>query len=779
MDRYELAAQRAGKGLWDWDLTTSRLHYSSGWSSLLGCAESECDSTSEEWFKRIHPEDREPVQREIASLLENGSTQFEIQHRMLHQDGCYRWMSCRGLITRDDTGRAIRISGCHVDITSEVGVDALTGLPNRLLLLDRLTRSIEKARIQEDFLYAVLIVDLDLFESGISRLETANSDSLVIAAARRLEAALRTKDGFSRERQTDLIARTGGEEFIVLLEWLSDLEEARRVSERLLKVILVPFPFEGREAFLSASIGISLSATGYRNPEEALRDASAALYRAKSLGKSRSEIFDTSILESTQIRNQLKKDLDGALSRNEFVVYYQPIVSLSSDRIAGFEALARWEHPSRGMLSPAEFIPVAEKTGFISSLNRWILREACRQLGAWRQNPRISKSLWISVNLSGVQFTQSSVADEIGEVLLEAGIGAGGLVLELTEGMVMRNPEAARSLLMRLRIMGTRIALDDFGTGYSSLAYLRRFPLDYLKIDASFVKSIENSSDALGIIRTIKSLAHQLGLRVIAEGIENPGQLDLIRSLGCDYGQGFLFSKAVRGEEAESQLLNGYAAGQKEALRTTRPEQSDDQAGLSPDSTSEPVVVGSSSPSGAGLGFWSNRRGIALGLAVLVLLALGGLLARRSRPTAPSAADTSGPAKPVAVAVAGKAAAPAAISEVPPAPMIQELPVTAPAPAKTRTPETVYSYPVEHDHRLGSCKGMLRISRDTISFISENNKHGFAFKYSECSCTLDKDQLTIRAGSKVFRFKSATAFSKDENRSHLSGMFQKIQRPGN
>ena len=434
MDRYELAAQGADKGLWDWDLTTSRLHYSPEWISMLGVSENECGSTSEEWFKRIHPEDLELVQREIASHLEKGSPQFEMQHRILHHDGCYRWMSCQGVISHDKSGQPVRIMGFHADITADVVVDALTGLPNCNLLLSRLTRAIDKSRKQEDFLYAVLIVDLDLFESGINRLETVNGDALIVAAARRLESALRTKDGFNREGRSDLVARSGSEEFIVLLEGLNEVGEAKTVAARLLKAILAPFVFDGRNVSLSASIGIALSATGYGNPEEALRDANAALYRAKSLGKFRCEIFDTAILETAQSRRQLENDLHEALSRNEFLVFYQPIISLSSNRVEGLEALVRWNHPLRGMIPPADFIPLAEKTGLIIMIGRWVLQEACRQLSSWQNNPHISKDLWISVNLSAAQFTQPSLAKEIREILLESGVDATRLVLELTEG---------------------------------------------------------------------------------------------------------------------------------------------------------------------------------------------------------------------------------------------------------------------------------------------------------------------------------------------------------
>jgi diguanylate cyclase (GGDEF)-like protein/PAS domain S-box-containing protein len=776
MDRYELAAQGADNGLWDWDLTTSRLHYSSGWLSMLGCAESECGSTSDDWFKRIHPEDLEPVQREIASHLEKGSTQFEIQHRMLHQDGCYRWMSCCGVIARDDSGRAVRITGYHVDITSKIVVDALTGLPNRLLLLDRLARSIEKARKQEDFLYAVLVVDLDLSESGIHRLETMNGDSIVVAAARRLETSLRTKDGFSREGHSDLVTRSGGEEFTILLEGLGDLGEAKSVAERLLKVILAPFAFGGHELSLSASIGIALSATGYRKPDEALRDANTALHRAKSLGKSRCEIFDTAIVESAQTRQQLEKDLHGALNRHEFLVFYQPILSLTTNQIAGCEALVRWEHPSRGMLLPGEFLPVAEKTGFIVSLNGWVLREACRQLKAWQRNPRIPKGLWVSVNLSGSQFMQPSLVKEIREILLEAGADASGLVLELTEGIVMESPEAARSVMMQLRVMGTRIALDDFGTGYSSLAHLRRFPLDFLKIDYSFVRSIENTSDALEIIRAIKSMAQQLGLRVIAEGIENPSQLDLIRSLDCEYGQGFLFSRAVCGDEAERLLLNGASFCEEVLLPAPSPEKSGREISSSQKTSSAIGVRGSAQRSGRKRIFAPKRKWVVLGIAAPILLFMGALLGKLNRSTVPPAASTRSPSLPVPHEGPGKKVASPQIAEILAPAVIQKPPAVVPKAARAKLSASVHTYPVEHDHRFGGCKGVLKIAQNTISFVSDNNKDSFDFEYSQCSYALDRDQLTIKAGSKVFRFKSATALTKDENRTHLLDILQKISK---
>jgi diguanylate cyclase (GGDEF)-like protein len=769
MDRYELAAQGPENGLWDWDLTTNRLHYSPAWISMLGLAEGDCGSTAQEWFKRIHPEDLEPVKREIVAHLKAGSKQFEIQHRMLHQDGCYRWMSCRGVITRDDRGRAFRIGGCHVDITDEMVVDALTGLPNRILVLNRLSRSIEKARNQADFLYAVLVADLDLGETDSNRLGTLNRDFIMVSAARRLETALRTKEKPSHERRADLVARSGEEEFVILLEKLGELEDAKIVAERLLKVLLAPFTFDGQAVSLSASIGIALSATGYRNPEDALRDANTALYRAKSLGKSRCEVFDTAALLAEQNRHQLEKEFHGALHRKEFKVFYQPIISLTNNQIVGFEALVRWEHPSRGLIMPGEFIPIAEKTGFIIPLNHYVIQDSCRQLKTWQIDPRIPKHLWVSVNLSGRQFTQGSLVKEIRDALLDADLDPQGLMLELTEGIVMEDPEETKSVLMQLRVMGARIALDDFGTGYSSMAYLHRLPLDFLKIDRSFVRSMENTADALEIVRTIKALANQLGLRIIAEGIETTRQLELLRSMSCEFGQGFLYSKAVRAEDAESLLLKGFASREGVSLPVSSAEENKPGNSLQQAIPPMPDVLDPAQGYGWRRILPTAKKWIPLGLTVLILLSMGILLAAVNRWFSP-------PGFPAAADNPGKAVSSTENDQTPPARASQTAPAVVPKTAKVKAPESVYNYPVQHDHCLGSCKGTLRITRDAVLFVSENKKHSFELKHSQCSCVLDGDQLSVKTGSKVYNFKSAIAFTKDENRSHLLDIFQKISR---
>jgi diguanylate cyclase (GGDEF)-like protein len=751
---------------------------------MLGGAGSEFSNTLEEWFRRIHPEDSEFFRREIKSLLVQDTVQFETQHRMIHKDGCYRWMLCRGVITRDSTGRAIRISGCHIDITAEKVVDELTGLPNRLLLQDRLTRSIEKARKRDDFLFAVLIIDLDLFQSGINRLETVNADPLLIAAARRLELSLRAEDNSVREDRAHLVARSGGEEFIVLLDGLCSLDEAKNIADQLLREMLAPFDFNGQQVFLSPSIGIALSATDYANADEALRDADTALYRARSFGKSCCEIFDTAVLESTRTWNRLEQDLQDALSRNEFQVFYQPIVSLSTNRISGFEALVRWNHPARGLVFPKDFLPAAEKTGLIVPLDRWVLQEACRQLKSW-QELGISKDLWISINISGMQLKQSSLLNELRETLLETRLDASSLVLELTEGTIMENPETARSLLMQLRVLGTRIALDDFGTGYSSLAHLRRFPLDYLKIDHSFVRNIR-SADTMEIVRAITTMARQLGLRVVAEGIENSNQLNLLRSLDCEYGQGFLCSKAVDGRQAERLLLNevGFPA---EVIDIERKTAKPERRALN-----------------------RKRNYVLLALPVLILLVMAGLFARLNRFTPPPVAHTPPQISPTETAKPAMADPWITMAEIPPAQKQQEIPATRRSSKPTIRPKTVQSgppeqmgfspisnskdadlgkapievigtkaaatYPVVHDHKLGNCRGNLTITVSGVSFASEKGKDSFDLKFSELSYALDRDQLVLRSGSRVFRFKSANAFTKDQNKAHLVEIYGTISK---
>lgn len=755
MDKFELAAHGANEALWDWDLISNRIHFSERWNSLLG-EESMLGSNPEDWFRRIHPEDLEQVRREIDAHLQNGSHDFTIQHRMLHQDGSYRFMDCRGIIARDKDGRGIRIMGASSDTTPEKVVDTLTGLPNRILLMDRLTRSIKIARRHPERIFALLILDLDRSGQLMERLGESASDKLVVAAARRLETCLREEDTITRPHD-HVVARSGGDEFIILLDGLNEVGESKLVAERLLKEISAPFQLDGREVFFSASIGIALSATGYQNAHEAFRDASTALHRAKSLGKGRCEVFDTGIFRSAQARLELESDLQDALERGEFQVAYQPIIALETDKIAGFEALARWEHPVRGMVSPEEYIPVAESSGLIVPLGRMIMREACIRLKKWKESCAEAKDLWISVNLSGLQFKHPALVKDICGILIEFGSDANGLVLELTEGEVMENPEAARRLLMQLHVTGARIALDDFGTGYSSLAYLCRFPLDYLKIDRSFVKNVETNNDAREIVKSISGLAHQLGLRVIAEGIENAEQLELIRSLECEYGQGFFFSKPLFVHQAEALLADGCTFQKTDASVKTGAESLVEAPVPNPESAKVPAGNRDNGRalSGRNRGEW--RRGIVplmVGTMAFVLLLTAGLLTGTQDPaTMPSDEEANMPI----------------LSDM------EQTPLESPKKQlKQKVRASVFNYPVVHDHLIGNCKGTLKVSGDTVAYIGDNEGCSTDFSLSEFTYTLKKDSLEIINDSKTFHFKARKDLAEADRESQLRDILRKI-----
>jgi diguanylate cyclase (GGDEF)-like protein/PAS domain S-box-containing protein len=549
-ERYALAARSVNDGLWDWNLKTNEVYYSSRWKEMLGCDDGEIGNTPFEWFRRVHPEDLASVQAALQEHLEGKTTTFESEHRMRHKDRGYRWVLSRGLAVRNGDRKAYRMVGAQTDTTQrklaeeqlihEALHDALTGLPNRSLFLDRLGHRIRHARREKDRLFAVLFLDLDRFKMVNDSLGHGPGDELLVETARRLERCV---------RPGDTVSRLGGDEFAILLEDVDDAADASSVGSRIQRALEEPIKVSGQEIVSTASIGIALSQTGYEKAEDVLRDADTAMYRAKSQGRARAEVFDKTMHARAVVLLQLENDLRQAIERGEFAAYYMPIVSLDSGRISGFEALIRWNHPQRGLVSPFDFISVAEESGLIIAIDRWVMREACRQLKEWQGHFPDGDRLTVSVNLSGRQFRQPDLVGSVSEALAQTGLPPSSLAVEITENVLIDNAEAAGQMLGELRRRGAQIYLDDFGTGYSSLSYLNRFPIDAVKIDRSFVSRMGPKKGGHEIVRAIVTLAHNLGIRVVAEGVETQDQLGELRMLKCGYGQGYLFSKPVTADE--------------------------------------------------------------------------------------------------------------------------------------------------------------------------------------------------------------------------------------
>jgi diguanylate cyclase (GGDEF)-like protein/PAS domain S-box-containing protein len=545
-ERYALAALGANDGLWDWDLKTNEIYFSPRWKSMLGYNE-EIGNRPEHWFERIHPDDRVRFDGALESHLRGETPHFEVEHRVRHRDGSYCWMLTRGIAVPNDKGDPLRMAGSQTDITQrkiaeqrlqhEAIHDVLTGLPNRALFMDLLARSLARAKRRTDYLFGVLFLDLDRFKMINDSLGHMIGDQLLIAMARRLERCL---------RPGDVVARLGGDEFTILLDDIHDVNDALRIADRIQHELRQPFQLGGQEVFTTASIGIALSVAGYDHPEDLLRDSDTAMYRAKAMGRACHQVFDTGMHSRAVALLRQETDLRRALERNEFMLYYQPTVCLRSGRIHGVEALIRWQHPERGVVLPDDFIQQAEENGLIIPIGQWVLEEACRQMRVWhREYPHLT----VSVNLSVKQFTQSHLALQVENALYESSLNPNYLMLEITESMLMENPEATATTLEQLKKLDVKIHVDDFGTGYSSLSYLHRFKIDTLKIDRSFVSRMSAVNENHEIVRTIVTLAHNLGMDVIAEGVETAEQLAELRALKCESAQGFYFSEPVSAEK--------------------------------------------------------------------------------------------------------------------------------------------------------------------------------------------------------------------------------------
>ncbi|NNF00694.1 MAG: EAL domain-containing protein [Pyrinomonadaceae bacterium] len=561
-NRYFLAAQGANDGLWDWDLIHDDTYYSSRWLEILGLVFPEGHKPGRDcWLDRIHPNDRDKVVKELDSHLDGKTHHFENEHRVKHTDGSYRWVLIRGLAVRDDEGKACRIAGSLTDITArkrteeklehDAAHDALTGLPNRKRLKQCLETSIRRIKHDSRNLFAVLFIDIDRFKTINDSMGHQAGDELLLTITRKLNSLV---------RPNDVVARLGGDEFVILVENIKDRDQVLQIAERILITLQQPMKILGQKIYTSASVGIAMGSGEYEKPEDLVRDADIAMYRAKTNGKGRFEVFDEGMHSGAVSLMKLEIDLRRAYEKKEFVLHYQPIVALESEEIIGFEALVRWNHPVRGMVPPSEFIPVAEDTGLILPIGQWVLQESCRQMSQWQREHDSSRSMIISVNLSARQIERKSLIEEIAQTLTTTELPPECLRLEITESVIMNNPEQAIVSVNDLREMGVRVSIDDFGTGYSSLGYLHKFPVDTLKVDRSFINRIGNEGENAEIVQTIITLAASLNMEVVAEGIETAEQLDFLRHINCNYGQGYFYSRPVD-SEGVGEMLGKLSAG--------------------------------------------------------------------------------------------------------------------------------------------------------------------------------------------------------------------------
>jgi diguanylate cyclase (GGDEF)-like protein/PAS domain S-box-containing protein len=549
--------QAAGMGL-----TTSSgnwLKVNKSLCQILGCDEAELLATDVR--SMTHPDDAEWMNEQIVNLLKGSIGSIEFEQRCLRNDGDIIWVLLS--VTKiaephhDSASLIFQIQDishrkrAEEQLMHEALHDALTGLPNRALFIDQVRKSLARWKRRKQGAFAILFIDLDGFKGINDVLGHLVGDQLLVEFSQRLSSTV---------RPGDTVGRLGGDEFTILLDDLNDLNDAIIAVKRLVKTLKEPFHLPGRELAVTASIGVALSADEYVDADELLRHSDVAMYRAKKLGKGRYEVFDRATSVRLERQSQIESDLGHAVEREELVLEYQPIVTLQTGKIAGFEALLRWQHPTLGLIPPPDFISVAEATGAIVPIGEWVLQEGCRQIREWQKACPQIPPLYVSINLSVKQLAQPDLVEQVAVAMHNAGLDPKNLTLEITESMLM-NAESAIRMLSHLHALGVGISIDDFGTGYSSLSYLHRLPISTLKIDRSFVSSMGQTKESYEIVRTVITLAQSLNLSIVAEGIETNDQLEKLAELNCQYGQGHFFSKALAAEWAASLLFSNTNIG--------------------------------------------------------------------------------------------------------------------------------------------------------------------------------------------------------------------------
>nr|WP_326529060.1 EAL domain-containing protein [Rhodoferax sp.] len=550
--RWKLALESTGDGVWDWYVQTGAEFVSPRLLQMFGYEEGELENQAEALDKRTHPDDVAQMCRDRDSHFDGRTPAYENEHRIQCKDGSWKWVLSRGMvISRDAQGKPLRMIGTFTDVTSrreaealvrhQALYDALTGLPNRRMLRDRLEQEIRKCK-RDNLQLALLFIDLDHFKEINDTLGHDSGDELLVEAGRRLQACV---------RQSDTVARMGGDEFTVILAELPNSEHLEGTLQKMLQALTDVFQLGSGQVFVSASIGITIYPLDATQIEDLFKHADQALYVAKGAGRNRFSFFTPALQIAAQARVKLASDLRSALAEQQFRVVYQPIVQLATGAIHKAEALLRWHHPTRGMVSPAEFIPIAESSGLIVDIGEWVFQQASAQVQAWRKD--LSNDFQISVNKSPVQFHHSGTRKETWAQYLQArGLPGDCIVVEITEGLLLDTSGIVADTLLGLRDAGIQVSLDDFGTGYSSLSYLQRFDIDFIKIDQSFVRHLVADSTDLALCNAIIAMAHALGMQVIAEGVETAQQRDLLAAAGCDYAQGYLYARPMSANDFEA-----------------------------------------------------------------------------------------------------------------------------------------------------------------------------------------------------------------------------------
>ena len=575
---FRIVAQNAADMIALVDVKGRRLYNSPAYEKVLGYSTEELGETSA--FEQIHVDDRYKV-LEAAREARNTGQGKSLQYRIRHKNGSWRILESTASTIRNDSGEVEKLVIVNRDITERKQAeqlaehnsfhDSLTGLPNRRLFLDRLQRSFVRAQRNPGYQYAVLFVDVDGFKQINETMGPEAGDQVITEIGNRLGTCLRLDDTVARPAgklpsDDALLSRSGGDEFTILLESIKHPGDAMRVAKRIQAAIGAPFQLQDREVITPVSVGIALSAASQQKPEELLQEAETAMRRAKALGGSRCEVFDEGMHTRAISRLKLETELRTAFERCQFRVHYQPIVKLETRQIVGFEALVRWNHPEQGLISPFKFIEAAEDMGLLVSIGKWVIGEACRQMSDW-QTRFPASGLFMTVNISSKQFAHAHLVGDVRTATQETRLDPARLQLEISEGVAMADPKLTSNVLSQLKHLGVRICLDDFGSAYSSLAWLRRFPIDVLKIDRSLIDNLLTDRPSADIVRLIITLARGLNLQVIAEGIEAATGLDVLRKLGCELGQGYLFSQPLEAERAQQMLrqqnVRPAAAGMK------------------------------------------------------------------------------------------------------------------------------------------------------------------------------------------------------------------------